>query len=137
MQEDARDMIKRFPIEKKLHFIGQIYATLVTRAVFTFQVGPQQSIHDTDVQAPRYYLSFLLQSAQDLTKTSKVGLVSLMARSMNRNYTANQTSLREVLAQLKVDCQCQSVNWVMQFIELGGLKALFGLLDAVHKRPEK
>ncbi|KAJ3341420.1 hypothetical protein HDU91_000710 [Kappamyces sp. JEL0680] len=44
-------------------------------------------------------------------------------------------TLKDILAELKIQCQSQSMTWLKQFMECGGLTNLFAVLDSMHAKP--
>ncbi|KAJ3274450.1 hypothetical protein HK104_004104 [Borealophlyctis nickersoniae] len=126
--EDQRAAMRKLSKDKKIHIIKQAASTSDT-----------ESLSDVD-KSPRYYIDLLNGAASGTTmkhtRTRTAQLVGMFGRAVTGSAKA-QPHLKDVLAELKVQCTCQSLSWLLQFLDLGGLKALFNLLDAIHQKTER
>lgn len=57
--------------------------------------------------------------------------------STQTSMNTGSAALKEILSQLRIDCKSQSVSWLLQFLEYGGLGVLFTLLDLNHKKADR
>ncbi|TPX72675.1 hypothetical protein SpCBS45565_g00202 [Spizellomyces sp. 'palustris'] len=124
--DNQREAMRRLSKEKKLQLIRQLLAK-------------QESKTATDGdKGPSYYIEFIQNAAvttlHHKNRTSQ--LVGLVTRSMTGS-GGKQAHLRDVLAELKVQCSCQTVSWLLDFMEQGGFRVLFTLLEAMHRKPDR
>ncbi|KAI9101057.1 hypothetical protein DFS34DRAFT_613026 [Phlyctochytrium arcticum] len=124
MGEGQREAMRRLSKDKKMQLIRQLVAK---------QEASQSPEGD---KAPQFYIDYIANAAvttlHHKNRTSQ--LVGLMTRTMTGSA---QPQLRDILAELRVQCSCQSVSWLLTFIDHGGLKVLFSLLEAMHRKPDR
>ncbi|KAI8921081.1 armadillo-type protein [Powellomyces hirtus] len=118
-----KDAMRKISPEGKLHVISSV-------------ASRQEPKHLTDGdKQPLYYIEFINQAAADTVHGKKRAqqLVGLVTR-LSSGSGGKQPHLKDVLEELKVQCSCQSLSWVLNFLDLGGLPALFTLLHAMHRK---
>ncbi|KAJ3150792.1 hypothetical protein HDU86_006301 [Geranomyces michiganensis] len=125
LSESQKDAMRSMPWESKLQVITSVAA----------RQGPRNRPED---KQPTYYIDFIMQAAASTVHGKKrtQQLVGLVTRSMT-GHAGKQAHLRDVLEELKVQCSCHSMSWVLSFLDLGGLGALFTLLDAMHRKSDR
>ncbi|KAI8903614.1 hypothetical protein EDD86DRAFT_250329 [Gorgonomyces haynaldii] len=115
VQGDTRpDIMRSMPRDKKMSISNQ-----------TVAVG--------DTKSPNFYIDLLHNAINHQlgSKTRAEQLVDIVTRSFT---TRNQMQLKDVITELKVQCQCQSLSWLNKFVEDGGLETLFQVLDCMHTK---
>ncbi|KAJ3177111.1 Dishevelled associated activator of morphogenesis 2 [Geranomyces variabilis] len=124
LSDSQKDAMRSMPWESKLQVITSVAA----------RQGAKNLPED---KQPMFYIDFIMQAAASTVHGKKrtQQLVGLVTRSMTGN-AGKQAHLRDVLEELKVQCSCQSMSWVLTFLDLGGLGALFTLLDAMHRKSD-
>jgi hypothetical protein len=133
----------RQPEVFKLHFIRTIYAEIMA------------STESTRKKSPQFYVSYLNNATAEVIKSfcksrgaiAASGAIKL-TRSLSQRIAGTGTStapigtsfsdIKDIVEQVKFNIQSSvESTWLVSFIELGGLSALFSLLDTIHKKPEK
>lgn len=152
LNPEAREDMRRKPLDQKLKYIRYIHSGL--RVQFTSGIASHHESQSESVRkTPQDYLEYINNATRDVVKSfnktrssAAFGAVVNLSRTLSQRFHSSTSStsaksgfneLKEVIIQLKIDCSLQSTSWLFRFIEIGGLKALFGLLDVTHKKPEK
>lgn len=148
MVSDAREEMIKKSKEQKLRFVMFVYSGIITEHAF-----------NTDKMSPKKYVDYLKTVSAEIIKSLSMTAgahaleyvnnlaKAITYRVINQQSTPKSSTIhnsklsfaeiREVLMQLRVDCSRQSLSWLVQFIDIGGLSALFSLLDAIHKKTDK
>ncbi|KAJ3182912.1 Protein diaphanous 1 [Gaertneriomyces sp. JEL0708] len=100
--------------------------------------APQASSVDNDNKSPQYYVNFIAHASISTAefKSRKDHIMGLV-RSMGGGGSVKDPHLKEVLEQLKVACRSKPVSWMLEFVDGGGLEALFSLLGRIHQKPDR
>ncbi|KAI9209800.1 uncharacterized protein BJ171DRAFT_564305 [Polychytrium aggregatum] len=134
LSEDVREALNNLSKEKKIQLIKQfVHSDAAACTAFA---------SDQAEKSPKYYVDLLhSQTSLILLKfgTNRAGqLMSLVANwSMNPSGYRLQSSLKDILADLKMQCTYRSVGWLFDFVEHGGIQALVDLLGAFHKKTDR
>ncbi|KAH9251616.1 hypothetical protein BASA81_010525 [Batrachochytrium salamandrivorans] len=82
-----------------------------------------------------YYVEQLTQaiSGQSHGRTQAERLVDLVTRSISGTNRQSQ-GLKDIILELKVQCHCQSMSWLKEFMDCGGLNALIFVLETMHSK---
>ncbi|KAI8896016.1 formin homology 2 domain-containing protein [Globomyces pollinis-pini] len=122
-----RETMRRFDREKKLYLIRQL-----------------QEQHDRlptkkTGKPPGYYVDLLnaANSSSNGIREKAEHLVDIVARSLIGQSHRNNLTLKEIILELKVQCQCQPVTWLKQFMDSGGMSNLFAVLEGIHSKKER
>ncbi|KAJ8325400.1 hypothetical protein O5D80_006336 [Batrachochytrium dendrobatidis] len=125
---DARSETKRAPMralskDKKIIIIRQMTAMT------------QSTANTTASKKPAYYVDQLNQaiSGQSHGKSQAERLVDMVTRSIAGTNRQSQ-GLKDIILELKVQCNCQSMSWLKEFMECGGLNCLINVLCTMHSK---
>ncbi|KAL2917768.1 hypothetical protein HK105_202641 [Polyrhizophydium stewartii] len=120
--ETKRAVMRQLTKDKKIHIIRQM-------TMYSETTG------DSTTKRPAYYVEQLMSaiSGQSHGKTRTEQLVDMVARSISGTSRQSQ-SLKDIIVELKVQCNCQSMSWLKEFMECGGLNTLIFVLDTMHSK---
>ncbi|KAJ3222019.1 hypothetical protein HK099_002800 [Clydaea vesicula] len=153
---EQKEQMKKHSSETNKKFVWSIYK----------KISQPADNSELESNSPLYYVEFLQTVTQELMKSySKTKTyLNIVARSLNMNIRSmnnvgnthnnlaqihsaagnniltnghNYNEIKEVLLRLNVDCSRQSIVWLHTFIDKGGLKVLFTLLEAINRKSEK
>ncbi|KAJ3037211.1 hypothetical protein HK097_003579, partial [Rhizophlyctis rosea] len=131
MPDDQRSKLLETSKTAKILFITQV----ATKT-------PQNDQTLSSDKSPQHYIDLLRDatSRSDNNRNSQTltALRGLMGRAVTAAGSGKaQPKIRDVVAELKVQCSCQSMGWLRQFVDQGGLHALFNILDSLNKKVER
>ena len=95
----------------------------------------QTTPEDGSEKQPNYYVDSLRSLSAAITMKSN-GFMELMARKIHGGISPT-TQLKEILAELRVQCSCQPISWLTQYLNLGGVNALLSVLVMIQKKAER
>ncbi|KAH6575753.1 hypothetical protein BASA62_001782 [Batrachochytrium salamandrivorans] len=121
--ETRRASMRALSKEKKIVIIRQM-------TTFT-----ESTTHTPSAKKPSYYVEQLTQaiSGQSHGRTQAERLVDLVTRSIAGTNRQSQ-GLKDIILELKVQCHCQSMSWLKEFMDCGGLNALIFVLETMHSK---
>ncbi|KAJ1328800.1 hypothetical protein BSLG_010024 [Batrachochytrium salamandrivorans] len=95
----------------------------------------ESTTHTPSAKKPSYYVEQLTQaiSGQSHGRTQAERLVDLVTRSIAGTNRQSQ-GLKDIILELKVQCHCQSMSWLKEFMDCGGLNALIFVLETMHSK---
>ncbi|KAJ1328832.1 hypothetical protein BSLG_009876 [Batrachochytrium salamandrivorans] len=95
----------------------------------------ESTTHTPSAKKPAYYVEQLTQaiSGQSHGRTQAERLVDLVTRSISGTNRQSQ-GLKDIILELKVQCHCQSMSWLKEFMDCGGLNALIFVLETMHSK---
>ncbi|KAJ3207150.1 hypothetical protein HDU67_007662, partial [Dinochytrium kinnereticum] len=130
LSESKRTSMRNLPKEHKLQLVKQVLV----------QMGAQPLPVSEQDKTPQYYLEIISSAIGTLIGTSSrnlsIQLINMVARNLG-GAGRGQPSLKDVLSQLRVQLRGGGTRWLSQFVELGGLKVMFSILDAIHAKSER
>jgi hypothetical protein len=99
--------------------------------------NPTSNASDTD-KHPQYFIDVLKSAAAHLSanRTITAQFVNMVTRNLGGS-ARNQPALKDILTDLRVQCHHGGGVWLARFLEAGGLKSIFDVLDALHSKGER
>lgn len=129
----------QFSTDKKLVFIKNMVRKLNERH------EPTQD--KSNSKEPKFYIEYLTSATIEISKqynrtTAALHYVGSIARTLSTKTSTmlqqySFPDIKSILAQLRAECSCQDASWLFSFVENGGLKALFGLLQVIQSKVDK
>ncbi|KAJ3267918.1 hypothetical protein HDV01_003782 [Terramyces sp. JEL0728] len=88
-------------------------------------------------KSPNYYIDLLnntVAASATNVKSKAEQLVDLFSRGIT-GASKSTVTLKDIISELKIQCQCQSMSWLKEFMASGGLTSLFSVLQSMHSKP--
>ena len=117
------DLMREFPREKKMVIISQVMLIIA-----------QTQTENEHSKTPRHYIDLITQCLKS-PMTPISGTVEMVKRVFGS--AKKVPILRDVIAELKVQCQCQPVSWLKEFIKYDGFIVLFRVLESINTKSSK
>ncbi|KAI9328794.1 hypothetical protein BDR26DRAFT_873559 [Obelidium mucronatum] len=143
--DSKRESMRRFPKDQKLQLIKQVYCQCTSTA--------GHSVLQDAEKPPMFYIDALRNANSYLTssigKSMTNSIVQFVTRSSSHSSGSghggggsvsggrNGIPVKDILAQLRIQCKTSGEGWLRQFLDLGGLDVLFTLLRSIHGKKEK
>ncbi|KAJ3070679.1 hypothetical protein HDU98_006303 [Podochytrium sp. JEL0797] len=137
--DSKRESMRRLPKDQKLQLVKQVYV----------QCTSSNNNALESEKSPSFYIESLRHAHTHLTnslgKSMTNSIVNFVTRSTTVGISGSQPSIggrhgvpiKDSLAQLRIQCTSSGDVWLRQFLDLGGLEALFTLLHSIHAKKEK
>jgi hypothetical protein len=120
LSSNDRPAMMMLPIEKKKLLINQV----IQNKDF---IGSKKS------KNPSFYVDLINQLLTNTVKGRAEQFIDLVSRRFVQQKSS--LGLKDVIMELKIQCQTQPMSWLKQFMECGGMAALFSVLDSMHSKP--